>query len=80
MIEAPEELQKTLKIPDDHMKVCNDGGVPTAGNAAGNTKDFLDLTGQVQPPAELPTGLVLPFFFLLLFLSTLKDLSPLLCS
>ncbi|KAH0541524.1 hypothetical protein FGG08_003999 [Glutinoglossum americanum] len=56
MIEAPEELQKNLKIPDDHMKVCVDDNVPTAGNAAGNTKDFLDLTGQVQPPAPIPAG------------------------
>jgi hypothetical protein len=43
------------------VKVCKDDGVPTAGNAAGNTEDFLDLTGQVQPPANLPSGSVLPF-------------------
>ncbi|KAI9763658.1 MAG: hypothetical protein M1840_000372 [Geoglossum simile] len=56
MIEAPEDLRKNLRIPDDHMKVCRDAGVPTEGNAAGNTKDFLDLTGEMKPPAALPAG------------------------
>lgn len=74
MIEAPGELQNTLKIPADHMKVCNDDGVPTTGNAAGNMNNFLDLTGQVQPPAPLPSGLVLFFFYLH---SAKEELSPL---
>lgn len=30
--------------------------VPTVGNAAGNTKDYLDLTGQNLPHAPLPSG------------------------
>ncbi len=56
MIEAPEELQKSLVIPEDHLKVCRDQGVPTRGNAAGNEKDLLDLTGANVSPAPLPAG------------------------
>ena len=56
MIEAPTELQETLKIPADHFKVCMDQGAPYAGNAAGNTEDFYDLSGENLPPAPLPDG------------------------
>jgi len=56
MIEAPEELQKSLVIPQDHFQVCHEQGLPTSGNAAGNTKDLLDLTGANLSPAPLPAG------------------------
>ncbi len=56
MIEAPEKLQKSLVIPHDHLQVCNEKGLPTSGNAAGNTKDLLDLTGANVSPAPLPAG------------------------
>lgn len=56
MVENPLEMQKTLTIPPDHMKVCEDGSVPTAGNAAGNTKDYSDLSGNNVSPAPLPAG------------------------
>ncbi|KAK2002455.1 multicopper oxidase [Colletotrichum falcatum] len=55
-VEAPLDLQKTLSIPQNHLDVCAAANVPTAGNAAGNTKDFLDLSGQNMPPARLPDG------------------------
>lgn len=56
-VEAPAELQKQLTtIPEDHLAACKQGGVPTAGNAAGNTVDLLDLSGQNEPPARLPDG------------------------
>ena len=55
-IEAPEDVQKNLVIPEDHLKVCQDQGLPTAGNAAGNTKDLLDLTGANVSPPPLPAG------------------------
>jgi len=58
-VEAPLDLQKTLKVPENHYAACAAGGVPTAGNAAGNTANFLDLTGQNAPPGPLPTGYVL---------------------
>jgi iron transport multicopper oxidase len=56
MIENPLELQQTLKIPDDHFKACAAGKVPTAGNAAGNTKDLFDLSGDNVSPKPLPAG------------------------
>jgi iron transport multicopper oxidase len=56
MVEAPLELQETLTIPTDHLAACEAGGVATSGNAAANTKDYLDLTGQNKPPAPLPAG------------------------
>lgn len=56
MVEAPLELQKTLSIPEDHYAACAAGGKPIKGNAAGNTEDLLDLTGQNAPPDRLPDG------------------------
>lgn len=55
-VEAPLELQKTIEIPKDHLDACNAGNVPTTGNAAANSKDFLDLNGQPSPPDPLPEG------------------------
>lgn len=55
-IEAPLELQKNLTIPQDHLDVCKKGGIATTGNAAANTEDYLDLSGQNKPPAPLPAG------------------------
>ncbi|KAK4122896.1 multicopper oxidase [Parathielavia appendiculata] len=55
-VEAPIEMQKTLTIPQDHLAVCEKAGVPTAGNAAGNSVDWLDLKGERTPPARLPEG------------------------
>jgi iron transport multicopper oxidase len=56
MIENPLELQQTLKVPDNHYKACEAGKVPTTGNAAGNTKDLLDLSGDNVSPKPLPAG------------------------
>lgn len=60
-VEAPAELHKIMeaKIPEDHLAVCGAaaaGGVPTAGNAAGNTLDWLDLRGEDGPPGRIPEG------------------------
>ena len=67
-VEAPLDLQKTLQIPQDHYAACEAGGIPTAGNAAGNTVDLLDLAGQNAPPDRLPEGYVLFFSFSSFFL------------
>lgn len=56
MIEAPLELQKTQKIPEGHLDQCKAQGLPTEGNAAGNTVNFLDLAGENKPPPRLPAG------------------------
>ena len=51
MVEAPLQLQKDLTIPEDHWAACKHLGIPTEGNAVGNTYDLLDLTGaNVSPP------------------------------
>jgi iron transport multicopper oxidase len=58
MIEAPLAVQQHLSstIPQDHWAVCRDAGVPTQGNAAGNTHSFTDLTGENKSPGRLPEG------------------------
>jgi iron transport multicopper oxidase len=56
MVEAPLDLQKTLTLPKDHLAACAAGNIPTAGNAAANTVNLLDLTGENVPPPPLPDG------------------------
>ncbi|OBT50152.1 hypothetical protein VE04_09138 [Pseudogymnoascus sp. 24MN13] len=56
MVEAPLEMQKTISIPEDHYEACKLAGTGTKGNAAGNTEDLLDLTGENKPPGPLPDG------------------------
>ena len=56
MIEAPHDIQKNLKVPKDHYDVCRAANAPIAGNAAGNTIDFLDLKGQNKSPPPIPAG------------------------
>ncbi|KAF8860882.1 FET Ferroxidase [Acephala macrosclerotiorum] len=53
-IEAPTELQALgLVIPEDHKQACKNGNISMVGNAAGNSVDWLDLTGaNTQPPLE----------------------------
>ncbi|RCI17106.1 hypothetical protein L249_2344 [Ophiocordyceps polyrhachis-furcata BCC 54312] len=54
-VEDPHGLAG-LSIPQDHLAACRQAGIPTAGNAAGNEAQLLDLTGQNEPPASLPEG------------------------
>lgn len=58
MVEAPLALQQSLTIPADHLAACaaNSPATPTTGNAAGNTVNLLDLSGEPSPPAPLPDG------------------------
>jgi len=56
MIEAPLDLQRNLKVPANHYDACKAGNVATAGNAAGNTVDVLDLSGANKSPDPLPVG------------------------
>ncbi|KAI4870609.1 putative ferroxidase [Hypoxylon rubiginosum] len=55
-VEAPLAIQETLSIPQDHLDACAAQSIPTAGNAAGNTVDLLDLTGEPRSPDPLPDG------------------------
>jgi iron transport multicopper oxidase len=56
IVEAPDRLQALFKIPSDHLKVCQEQGIPIAGNAAGNTRDPLDLRGANTKPPPINTG------------------------
>ena len=58
MVEAPLDLQRTLTVPQNHYDACAAASpaVPTTGNAAGNTADLLNLSGEPSPPARLPDG------------------------
>ncbi|KAL1913437.1 hypothetical protein Sste5344_000398 [Sporothrix stenoceras] len=63
-VEVPNDLRRQYlfsegnSLPDDHLAACTAGGVPTTGNAAGNTADFLDLKGESVPPPALPDGCI----------------------
>ena len=56
MVEAPDAIQSTLKIPDGHLETCRAQGIAVAGNAAGNTEDLFNLQGENRSPAPLPAG------------------------
>ncbi|EMD66138.1 hypothetical protein COCSADRAFT_85313 [Bipolaris sorokiniana ND90Pr] len=58
IIEAPLSVQRQLdgKIPQDHWDVCRAASVPTQGNAAGNTQNLEDLSGENRSPGRLPDG------------------------
>ncbi|KAF1996346.1 multicopper oxidase [Amniculicola lignicola CBS 123094] len=58
MIESPLSIQKQLfgKIPQDHLDACTLSKTPTAGNAAGNTQNLLDLSGENKSPPPIPAG------------------------
>ncbi|CEJ82224.1 Putative Iron transport multicopper oxidase FET3 [[Torrubiella] hemipterigena] len=55
-IESPLDIQKQAAISKDHLAACEAGGIPTKGNAAANSANFLDLTGENTPPGDLPDG------------------------
>lgn len=74
-VEDPLSLQKTIEIPKDHLDACAAADMPSKGNAAANTEDFLDLTGQNKPAKSLPSGLVKPpFMLIVLFTDPLLQL------
>ncbi|RKF58621.1 Iron transport multicopper oxidase FET3 [Golovinomyces cichoracearum] len=72
-IEAPMDIQKELKIPQDHYNACKTMNIPTAGNAAANTLDFFDLEGANTAPPSLPPGFT-PRGILAMFFSCLSAL------
>lgn len=54
IIEAADQIG--FGIPADHKAVCDAQGIPTAGNAAGNTRNPLDLTGANTVVPQEETG------------------------
>ncbi|KAE8447937.1 hypothetical protein EG329_010009 [Mollisiaceae sp. DMI_Dod_QoI] len=59
IVEIPQELAG-LSIPADHLAACQTQNIPTAGNAAGNTQNFTDLTGANTVPAFPDRGALYP--------------------
>lgn len=57
IVEIPDELNG-MSIPSDHANVCQLQNIPTSGNAAGNTRNFLNLTGANTVPANPNNGYV----------------------
>jgi iron transport multicopper oxidase len=55
MIEAPTQIQKQ-PIPQQHYDECKAAGIPMDRNAAANSQNFLDLSGQNKQPGWLPDG------------------------
>lgn len=50
-IEAPTELQAMgLVIPENHKQACKNMNISMVGNAAGNSENWLDLTGEPSVP------------------------------
>lgn len=56
LVEAPQQLQANARIPQNHLDVCDASGLSYRGNAAGNTVDLLDLSGQNTQAGFLPGG------------------------
>lgn len=55
-IEAPLQMQERLTIPDNHIAACKAAGVAYQGNAAADTEDYLDLSGQPKQSSFIPYG------------------------
>ncbi|KAL4897033.1 Cupredoxin [Aspergillus ambiguus] len=52
-VEAPEKIQEQMSLTDHEISICKAADVAYEGNAAGNTTDLLNLTGQnKQPPRK----------------------------
>lgn len=74
LVEAPVQLRKQQSIPASHYELCKAAGVPTHGNAAGNTQDFLNLNGQNKQEDDLPPGFTFKGYFAL-FISAVSAIS-----
>ncbi len=62
LIEAPAQLSASRPyVPASHRESCDKLNIPRRGNAAGNVKDWLNLTGQnTNPPANYWGALINP--------------------
>lgn len=58
LIEAPMEIQSnpSQNFTESYINACEKNGMKVAGNAAGNTVDYLDLSGQNIQAKDLPAG------------------------
>ncbi|CAI7635678.1 unnamed protein product [Penicillium pancosmium] len=55
-VEAPRQIQEQMSLTDSQVDICKAADVSYEGNAAGNTDDLLDLTGQNRQLPWLPAG------------------------
>ncbi|CAG8266059.1 unnamed protein product, partial [Penicillium nalgiovense] len=55
-IEAPKQIQEQLSLTESDISICAAGNRSYGGNAAANTEDLLDLTGQNKQLPWLPAG------------------------
>lgn len=67
MVEAPAVLQQEMTVPQDFLDLCEADGIATSGNAAGNTEDWLDLSGQPSMLPFLPPGFTTKGYVALVF-------------
>ncbi|CEP21266.1 unnamed protein product [Cyberlindnera jadinii] len=58
LVEAPEEIQNNSaqQLTQQHIDNCEANGINVKSNAAGNTENFLDLTGQNVQHGDIPDG------------------------
>ncbi|ONH68090.1 Iron transport multicopper oxidase FET5 [Cyberlindnera fabianii] len=72
LIEDPLSIQKQV-LPEGFTDICDAGGIRSKGNAAGNSVDFFDLTGERVQPKPLPEGFTLKGY-IAFFISTVMGL------
>lgn len=53
-VEVPFAIEDKVSISQSQIDVCEAAGISWEGNAAGNTEDYWDLTGQNTPPGFIP--------------------------
>lgn len=56
LIEDPLAIQERQSLTDNYLDMCEKSGVKTSGNGAGNSEDFLDMTGENVQVKPLPDG------------------------
>jgi iron transport multicopper oxidase len=56
IIESPDILQKTVRVPPSQLKLCDQQDIPTSGNCAGQTKNLFDVSDCNITPAEEDWG------------------------
>lgn len=57
LVEDPTGIQSEQSVTDNWKKVCEGVNVPYEGNAAANTENYLDITGQNVQKATIPGGM-----------------------
>ncbi|CAL9736014.1 iron transport multicopper oxidase Fet3p [Monosporozyma servazzii] len=58
LVEDPLSIQASSnqQLTQNHLDVCKKSNIPTRGNAAGNSANIFDLTGEDVQPSWIPTG------------------------